>query len=472
MFGGGLDGGLGGILPRAVDGLSQLAARLAGGTLRVGVTGLRRSGKTVFLTALLHNLLNAGRLPFLEVMAQGRFLASRLQPQPDAAVPRFDYERHLADLMGDPPRWPEATRAISEIRLALRFRTQGLIKYRLAGDSTLTLDLVDYPGEWLLDLPMLGQDFATWSAQTLDLATREPRAALARDWKAALSGVDPDAKADETLARHLAKLYTDYLQACRSGPIGLSLLQPGRFLEPGEMEGAPVLTFCPLPPPKSDWTGSLHGLMADRFEAYKDKVVRRFYREHFARLDRQVVLVDVLSALNAGAPGLDDLSRSLTATLESFRHGQAGWLSWLGGARIDRVLFAATKADHVAADQHGNLVSLLESFLADPLAGIRFTGAEVRSLALASVKATDTVLADWKGRQLACVQGTPLGRDAPAVIFPGEVPGSHLDLGPSGEGRFRFTDFRPPPGLGRDGRGLPNIRLDQVLQFLIGDRLA
>lgn len=468
----GLIGDLGDAGQRAADGLAQMANRLAGTTLRLGVTGLRRSGKTVFITSVLNNLLLAGRLPLLEAVSGGRLRAARLEPQPDPAVPRFDYEGHLAQLMAPQPGWPQATRAVSEIRIALRFTPRAWLRRQMTSTATLTLDIVDYPGEWLLDLPMLGQDYAAWSRTMLDLAAGPGRAPLSRAFLEDMDTLDPAGPADESTARRLADRYTAYLRDCRASRVGLSLLQPGRFLEPGELEGAPVLTFAPLPPRGAAGPGSLQALMAQRFEAYKDKVVRRFYREHFARLDRQVVLVDVLSALNAGAPGLADLERALAATLESFRHGSGGWLGWLGGASIDRVLFAATKADHVAAAQHAHLAALLESFLAGPIGAIRFSGAELRTLALASVKATDTVLADWQGQPLPSVQGIPLGREKPVVVFPGEVPASHHEIGADAAGRFNFTDFRPPPGLGRDGRGLPNIRLDKALEFLVGDRLA
>lgn len=459
---------------RVVDGAAQVAARLAGGTLRLGVTGLRRAGKTVFITSTLNNLLLAGRLPFLDVLAQGRYIGAQLRPQPDGAIPRFDYENHLAALTGPAPAWPQATRAVSEIRIALRYRPGGLVRRRLGGVATLNLDIIDYPGEWLLDLPMLRQEFGDWSVQTLELASTRPRHDLARPWLEALDTIDPAMAADEATARQLASLYTQFLRQCRASRIGLSLLQPGRFLEPGEMEGAPILTFCPLPPaPDGRWrNGSLGALMQGRFEGYKDKVIRRFFRDHFARIDRQIVLVDLLSAINAGEPGMEDLRRSLSATLESFRHGTGGWLDWLGGARVDRVLFAATKADHVAAPQHASLTGLLETLMADRLRHIRFEGAAVKSLSLAAVKCTDNVLTEHEGRQLACIQGIPLGRTEPLVLFPGELPDSHLGLGDAVADRFRFTDFQPPPGLGRDGRGLPNIRLDQALEFLIGDRLA
>ena len=64
-------------------------------TIRLGVTGLSRSGKTVFITALVHGLISGGRFPVFEPLASGRIARARLAPQPDDAVPRFDYEAHV-----------------------------------------------------------------------------------------------------------------------------------------------------------------------------------------------------------------------------------------------------------------------------------------------------------------------------------------------------------------------------------------
>ena len=58
--------------------------------------------------------------------------------------------------------------------------------------------------------------------------------------------------------------------------------------------------------------GSLWREMERRFEAYKSQVVRPFFRKHFARIDRQVVLVDVLGAIHAGPAALEDLRRRLS----------------------------------------------------------------------------------------------------------------------------------------------------------------
>jgi uncharacterized protein len=43
--------------------------------------------------------------------------------------------------------------------------------------------------------------------------------------------------------------------------------------------------------------------MERRFEGYKREVVKPFFRDHFARIDRQVVLVDALGAIHAGPGG-------------------------------------------------------------------------------------------------------------------------------------------------------------------------
>src|SRR5260370_33625890 len=58
-------------------------------TVRLGVTGLSRAGKTVFIAALVHGLTRGGRFPGFESLATGPIARTRLEPQPDGAVPRF-----------------------------------------------------------------------------------------------------------------------------------------------------------------------------------------------------------------------------------------------------------------------------------------------------------------------------------------------------------------------------------------------
>ena len=125
-------------------------------TLRLGVTGLARAGKTVFITSLVRNLIVGGRLPFLSAYAQGRIVSAELAPQPDDEVPRFDYEGHVAALTSPVPVWPQGTRAISQLRVTLTYEPSNAIA-RYLGQRRLHNDIIDYPGEWLLELDMHSQ---------------------------------------------------------------------------------------------------------------------------------------------------------------------------------------------------------------------------------------------------------------------------------------------------------------------------
>src|SRR5690606_14553021 len=147
--------------------------------------------------------------------------------------------------------------------------------------------------------PLLGKSFATFSQEAMELAQLPIRRDLSKPWRELVVTVDPDADADEVLAQRLCESFTAYLKACKEDQRALSTLPPGRFLMPGDLEGSPALTFAPLviPDDRKARHGSMRAMMERRFEAYKTHVVKPFFREHIARLDRQIVLVDALQAI-------------------------------------------------------------------------------------------------------------------------------------------------------------------------------
>ena len=471
--------------------LATLAERTTGlvaPSLRLGVTGLARAGKTVFISALVHNLIHGGRLPLFKAYSSGRVSGASLQPQPDDAVPRFDYERHVRALVEDRV-WPESTSRISELRLTIKYESASFIGRNL-GRGRLHLDIVDYPGEWLLDLPLLSRDYATWSREAIATAAAPAWARLSANWLSRAANVDAAAPENESAARELAGLFTDYLLACKSHGSGLSMVPPGRFLMPGDLAGSPALTFAPLVLDGSPPSGSLGAMMARRYEAYKHAVVRPFFRDHFARLDRQIVLVDALEALNAGPAAIADLEASLSEILAAFRVGRAGWFTGLVTRRVDRILFAATKADHLNHGDHDRLEAILSRLVARAIERAAFAGAKVEVLAMASVRATGEGTVTRSGEQLASIIGTPLPGEAvdgrvfdgrtEIAMFPGDLPeNTDAVFGATGtavaSSPLRFVRFRPPK-LERTSEGftlsLPHIRLDRALEFLVGDRLA
>jgi len=473
----------------AVRNVGDFASGLFEPTVRLGVTGLARSGKTVFITALVHNLIAQGRMPFFDAAAQGRVLRAYLEPQPDDQVPRFDFEQHVADLTADPPRWPESTRRISQLRIALEYEPQKFWKRQL-GYKRLNIDIVDYPGEWLLDLPLLRLDYRDWSDAALKESRASGRKRAAREWHGALAATDPAAPAGEAVAQQLSSLFKAYLRATRADPNALSTLPPGRFLMPGELEGSPALTFAPLEPRGSESfpRGSLWAMMERRYEAYKTHVVSPFFRNHFARLDRQIVLIDVLAALNGGRAGVADLERAMTEILECFRTGSNSLWSSLFSPRIDRMVMAATKADHLHHTSHDRLEAILALLAEQAMARAEYAGAEVKALALAAIRATKEGRAKRNGEVLPCIVGYPLpgetiGRrrfdgSEPFAIFPGDLPAdpkAALRHPEAQSDEVRFVRFRPPDPVPLPSGGFapfPNIRLDRALQALIGDKLA
>jgi predicted YcjX-like family ATPase len=184
-------------------------------TLRLGVTGLSRAGKTVFITSLVANLLERGRLLQLSAQSSGRIEAVVLRPHPDRGVPRFDFETHRNALSALEPHWPNSTRAVAQLRLSIRYKPKGLLS-GFGGASLLHLDVIDYPGEWLLDLPLLEMDYREWSERSLEKANTALRKPAAGAWLALLGSIDADAKYDEANAAAMAGAYTEYLARCRA----------------------------------------------------------------------------------------------------------------------------------------------------------------------------------------------------------------------------------------------------------------
>jgi uncharacterized protein len=340
---------------------------------------------------------------------------------------------------------------------------------------------------------LLGKSYERWSRETLAGSFSAARAAQAAEWRAYVQSLDPNAPAEEDVAQRAAGLFKAYLKASRAAPIAASALPPGRFLMPGDLEGSPLLTFSPLKlEPGAPLTSrSLAAMMARRYEAYRAHVVKPFFRDHFARLDRQIVLVDVLAALNGGPAALHDLELALGDVLNAFRTGRNSLLSSLLRPKIDKILFAATKADHLNHVSHDRLEANLRRLTGRAIARAENLGATIDVVALAAVRATREANVGRGSATLPAVIGTPIqgerigdevfDGETEAAIFPGQLPSDPdaVFRGDTGitnplDADYRFLRFRPPIAA-RDAVGtplpLPHIRLDRALQFLLGDRL-
>src|SRR5690606_9560262 len=207
------------------------------------------------------------------------------------------------------------------------------------------------------------------------------------------------------------------------------------------------------------------------YEAYKTHVVKPFFREHITRLDRQIVLIDAMQALNAGPEAVADLERALTEILACFRAGRGFFLSDLVSRRIDRILVAATKADHIHHESHDRLQAIVRRLADRAVERARFSGAEVDALAMAAVRATREGTVSQGRETLPVIIGTPLAGETiggetfdgetETAIFPGDLPQNPDTAIQGAADPVRFVRFRPPR-LERTAEGatlsLPHIR--------------
>jgi predicted YcjX-like family ATPase len=414
-------------------------------TVRIGVTGLSRAGKTAFLTSIA------------AALTARRFA---LAPVGASDTPRFDQARHLAKLAADPPAWPERTDAVSILALTTSI-PRGMFPAR-----HLRLEFLDYPGEWLIDLPLLKQSFSDWSAATLTRLEAANLAPITADFLGFTKGIPAKCAADESVAQAGATLYRRTLNALRD--TGLAFLQPGRHLMPAPGPQPPWMEFFPL-------TGNsdLKNLLDRRFEAYKDAVRRDLASPLFADVDRLVILADILTALHAGQAAFTDMRAALGAASSALRWNFSVWdaIGALAEFRlppkiISRVAFAATKADHVADRQRGNLAALMRSLTEVPNEAVK-TG----HFAIASVRCTEDFVWTLEGRPVSAVRGRVLGNQVMTRSYPGEVPDRPPDADFWVHPFLALPHFEPMrlPDGGR--MGVPNIGLDALLAFLLEDVL-
>ena len=345
------------------------------------------------------------------------------------------------------------------MRIRIHHDPESFLARQLSSSADTDVDLIDYPGEWLIDLPLLTQSYAEWSRQAEDLASAPGRSDLAAAWRADAARIDLDAPEDPRLLARVGRLYAEYLQHCRNER-GLSFVQPGRFLQPpAEFADALFFPVARLGIPRR---GSNGAALVRRYEDYR-RLVRAFHATVFGRLRRQVVLIDVLSALQQGKDAFADLAMAVRTIADAFDSLAPAYVRLLPFLGIDRLALVATKADHVTADQINNLTGLLRDMTGQLMVGAT-SGPGFQSIA--SVRATAEVARVVDGAIRPFLVGVPEGADAEKEVFPGAIPGSLPTAEAWMAPGFRIRNFQPPRLAATDGP-LPHLNMDKLLQFLL-----
>lgn len=453
-----------------------LADKLSERRVAIGMTAQSGAGKTTATTSLINQLLNFdhnnARLAQFSPFSDDRIVETKLHPLEDRRVKMFPYESAFAALTDDPPRWPEATQEASGciVELCLK-RASG----RLFGRAhyAVRVEIRDYPGEWLVDLQLLDKDYRQWCNLTKGLYTVEPRRSLLGSFFDELASLDPFERCDEARLARLNQEWVTFLRRCKKQR-KLSSVQPGRLLMSDPQTDPETLGFIPLLAIalKNIDVKALHKAQADsyyqvcrrRYHNYIRHLVRPFYKDYFSKIDRQIVLVDVLSALEGGAEYIEDLQLMLKETLHNFHYGKQNRLMHLIAPKIDTICFAATKIDQILAEEHENVKQLLGRMVRNVSrevngAGIQSTCETISAVNTSHNKMFKNTPTVW-GHNLA---GEYIGYTHPQIPqrLPTQAEWEEFDI--------TIPRFRPPAGLSAHNSDiLPHIRMDSILDLMIG----
>ncbi len=458
-------------LHHVTDDAKTLINRAIQKRLCIGITGLSRSGKSTFITSLINQLKQHGaknaRLAGFSPWLKKRIVHVQEHPLENRYLQRFDYEQAVDRLSGQSPRWPAPTRDISGVLLEIKLTGVGWFGRKTT--KSAFIELRDYPGEWLVDLPLLKMSFRDWCIQVEKQLSRAPRNGFDNNPLAALKTVDPFSAYDAAAIKTKHAIYSEFLHTCKQQSPPLTIIQPGRFIEPGSQAGHPALQFIPLVACAGYTESQLQA--ADKhsnfrqlekiFERYKADIVKPFFKEFIEPIDRQVVLVDVLNVLNGGEPYLHEMMQALEAIGESFEYNGG-----LFHSRVEKVLYAATKVDQVVSQDHDNVRHLLSSIVRKSLERIQGAQADLRVEAVAAVRSSH---AQTQGNEEILkgisTAGEPIGFVNPRI--PDHIP-SETEIAAFID--WKLPELNPPKGIrANQDQAIPHIRMDEVLHNLMGD---
>ena len=432
---GGLNAGAaGGLVDRGRGAPAGRSARCAAAARRRH--GLSHAGKTVFLTALLHNLQLAARLgegqaehlPFFDPVAKGS-ARGRRRCAPLARPAALSVRAQLRASW--PARWRIA-RLPAEHDRRLRLRCRAALSAARPARPTArrtprrsTIEIIDYPGEWLLDLPCSNR------ATTSGRRRRSGSPTAARAHRSPAPGATSRRCAgDRGHCSKSARLsFTGYLARLpRARRYHLSLVQPGPLPRPGDgrRTSRPSASARCGPPGGGVRPGSLAASDARPLRALQggDRSARSTGRvqplrspARAGRCRRRAQCRAAVVPRHAPAP--------CATVLPSFKRD--------GDSLLARLFQLAHREG--AVRRHEGRPRHRQPVPQSAPAAARHDGRRCRRAAdrrrrdgirrAVGVKCTANRRVMYQGQQITVLEGVIRGRDAPEQLYPGEIP-EHL----------------------------------------------
>lgn len=357
----------------------------------IAITGFSGAGKSTLLASLVNQLINMDvqQAKNLWPDLQSRWLSAALI-ESDASIANYPYANHIQQLRDG--KWPVSTETLSRCLIEIRLKPRSRFE-DISGKGYVShqLEIWDYPGEWLMDLPLATMSYEQWVADSYVHFNNEPRNIIAPELYKALLDIDPASPFDSVKFEQLFDQYQQFLLRCKNQ--GLHIINPGRFaLATADKYSLPA--FIPLlagyqntiEVRPNSWAAE----MQTRYQHYVAAYVKPFLTNVFEQVDHQLVLVDLLGSLSLGKSCLEELRRSLARVLQLFSYGRNGWLDKLIAPKVERLTFIASKLDCVLPSQRNHLAELMRAVVAESVQAARFESTEVEHLELAAVACTQT----------------------------------------------------------------------------------
>lgn len=419
---------------------------------RIAVTGLSRSGKTVFITSLIDQFKH---LKTLKLKDKTITFKAEIKP-PKVNQKRFNYIPY-AKLIKQEHVWPKGTDSITSTVIEVEIK-----KSAWAGNRKLEIELIDYPGEWILDIALLGTTYEVWSQKVLqqlkaiDVESVRNYLALLDDLPALCENPDVE--------NRLSQSYTAMLYDLKGNHF--SNLTPGRFIMPSDLQDDPLLQFAPLPPS----TLPIHATFKARFETYLKEIVEGIQLENFKGFDRQIVLIDVVEALQNGPACHKDMADGIRQMLSIYEHSKKNFILQLFSPSINKVVFVASKADLVTANQRNNYKMLLDEMINEIIHEMDIGHVKTDAMICASVLCTETISAKHEGKPLSMLKGRKTTGQT-TQLYPGEMPVTFPANSEWDTDDYQYQEFLPPNIDYRENEAIRNINLENVIRSLLGDLL-
>jgi predicted YcjX-like family ATPase len=439
-------------IEEVVDFVSDVASPIK--TTKIAITGLSHSGKTVFITSLIDQLLHQNKIE--SFTTQHRPFKVTLQP-PRARMQRFDYYTYSSQIKKD-AKWPEGTSSITSTLLEFESKS----KFGWLGNSKFRIEIIDYPGEWILDIALLGKSYEEWSSEVIEWMGGIDETSV-RGYLAKLKRLDNHTA--QMQERELHQHYHDIVKELKNKHY--SNITPGRFLMPSDLAGDPMLLFAPIPKASSP----LHQAFKERYNTYLKEIVKKIQLEHFRGFDKQIVLIDIVEALQHGAGCYSDMKEGLAKMLSLYDHRNKNFIAQWFKPSIYNVTFVATKADLVASTQHNNYLALLNEMVGDIRREMDIGHIKTQTQIIASLNSTQNIKCKHEGKSISCLRGIDAKDGSVVEIYPGEMPSSFPKPDEWHTEDYAYEEFLPPNKSYKESEAFEHIYMDKIIEMMIGELL-